>query len=191
GQGGQQGAAQQGAQQRSTTQQGATPQAGAQQGGAAGQQGATQQQGANGQPVIVVQGNPDAAPGAAPPGGNFQFFGGPGGPGGPGGNFQPPPGGFRGPPGGFGGGGFGGGGFGGFGGGGGQGGAPRGGRLNFSVYHTWVLESSTQLAPGLPVIDQLNGGTLGGGAGPSQHQLQFQAGYTQSGLGFRAFANWN
>jgi iron complex outermembrane recepter protein len=147
---------------------------------------------------IVVQGNPQAgAPPLGFPGGPGGFPGGPGGPGGfrgPPGGFggDGPPGGFRGPPGGFGGGfgggGFGGGGFGG--GGGGGGGAPRGGRLNFSVYHTWTLEATTQLAPGLAEIDLLNGGTLGGGSGRSRHRIEIQAGYTQSGIGFRLFSNW-
>ncbi|HEY1124126.1 MAG TPA: hypothetical protein VGE65_00725 [Sphingobium sp.] len=150
--------------------------------------GAPQAAQGEGGPAIVITGNPNAAPGGAPQGGNFVFQGGPGGPGGFGGG---PPGGFRGGPGGFGGGGFGGFGGGGFGGGGGQGGAPRGGRLNFSVFHTWVLDQTVQLAPTLPVIDLLNGGTLGGGAGPSKHQIQIQGGYTQGGFGFRTFINWS
>jgi hypothetical protein len=180
GQGGAPNAAQGGQTQPGQTQQSgqAQPQAG---------QGSQAQPAGEGGPNIVVLGTPNAAPGSAPQGGNFVFQGGPGGGG--------PPGGFRGGPGGgFGGGGFGGGGFGGGGfggGGGGQGGAPRGGRLNFSFFHTWVLDQTVQLAPTLPVIDLLNGGTLGGGAGPSQHQLQIQGGYTQGGFGFRTFINWN
>lgn len=166
--------------QPSQAQPSANPQAGQAQTPAEG--GAPQA--GQGGPAIVIMGNPNGAPGGAPQGGNFIFRGGPGGPGGP-------PGGFRGGPGGFGGGGFGGFGGGGFGGGGGQGGAPRGGRLNFSVFHTWVLDQTVQLAPTLPVIDLLNGGTLGGGAGPSQHQIQIQGGYTQGGFGFRTFINWN
>jgi iron complex outermembrane recepter protein len=202
GQGGQQGqgarpggqvgapnAAQGGQAQPGQAQPGQAPQSGqAQPQASQGQtQGGQAQQPGQGGPNIVVLGNPNGAPGGGPQGGNFVFQGGPGGGG--------PPGGFRGGPGGggFPGGGFGGGGFGGggFGGGGGQGGAPRGGRLNFSVFHTWVLDQTVQLAPTLPVIDLLNGGTLGGGAGPSQHQIQVQGGYTQGGFGFRTFINWN
>jgi len=123
-------------------------------------------QGQSGQAVVVTGNRPEQ--GGPPPG--APFSGGPRGPGGPGA--------FRGPPGGFGG--F----------GGNRGGNQRGGRINAAFYHTWVLDSTTQLAPTLPVIDQLNGGTLGGGAGPSRHQLQLQGGYTQSGIGFRMFANW-
>lgn len=167
---------------------GATGQAGTQ--GAQGQPGAggaPGQPGTPGQPVIVVQGNPDGAGAGGPPQ-NLQFrgpggpggFGGPGGPGGPGGA----PGGFRGGPGGFGGGGFGG-----FGGGGGGNG--RTGRLNFSLYHTILLDQTTQLAPSLPIIDLLNGGTLGGSTSIPRHQLQVQAGYTRGGLGTRLFANWS
>jgi hypothetical protein len=184
GQGGAPNAVQGGQAQPGQTQQSgqAQPQAG--QGQA---QGGQAQPAGDGGPNIVVIGTPNAAPGGAPQGGNFVFQGGPGG-GGPPGGFRGGPGG-GGPGGGFGGGGFGGGGFGG--GGGGQGGAPRGGRLNFSFFHTWVLDQTVQLAPTLPVIDLLNGGTLGGGAGPSQHQLQIQGGYTQGGFGFRTFINWN
>ncbi|MBO9670036.1 MAG: TonB-dependent receptor [Sphingobium sp.] len=173
-------------------QPGQSNQAGAPNAAAAGQPQQAQSQAgqsqsttpAEGGPPIVVQGNPNAA------GGNFVFQGRPGGQGGPGGpgGFGGPggPGGFRGP------GGFGGGGFGGFGGGGfGGGGNQRTGRINLSVYHTWLLDSTTQLAPTLPVVDLLNGGTLGGGANPSKHQVQVQAGYTQGWLGTRLFVNWN
>jgi len=176
GQGGQQGQGGQAGQGNGTTPA---------QGGANGAQ--PQGQGGNGNPTVIIAGGPDGVP---PPGagqgGNFVFQGAPGG-GGPGG------GGFRGPPGGFGGGGFGGGfGGGGFGGGGGgAGGVPRGGRLNFSIYHTWIFDSTTQLAPMLPVIDLLDGGTLGGGAGPSQHQIQVQGGYSKGAIGYRGSINWN
>ena len=77
-----------------------------------------------------------------------------------------------------GGGGFGGGGGGGGGrfGGGGPGGG--GGRLNFALYHTWHFTDRVEIAPGVPVIDLLNGGAIGSG-GQSRHELEAQAGYTQ------------
>ncbi len=160
---------------------GAAPTAGQAQAGAAAGQA---QSPADGGPPIIVQGTPGAPVGGQP---NFGFGRLGGGQGGPPGGFRGGAGGGFGGPGGGGFGGFGGGGFG----GGGQGGQQRGGRLNFSLYHTFVLDSTIQLAPSLPTIDLLNGGTVGGGAGTSRHQLQFQAGYTQGGLGFRTFTNWN
>ncbi len=181
---GQSGAQQPANGQAPATADGAAPAAGQAPAGAASGQG---QSSTDGGPPIIVQGTPGAAPAGGP---QVFAFGGPGGGrGGPGGGGGPP-GGFRGGPGGGGFGGFGGGGFGGFG-GGGQGGQQRGGRLNFSLYHTLVLDSTIQLASTLPVIDLLNGGTVGGGAGTSRNQIQFQAGYTQGGLGIRTFTNWN
>jgi hypothetical protein len=84
--------------------------------------------------------------------------------------------------------GFGGGrgGFGGFGGGGG-----RGGRLTFSVYHTWVLSDRAVLRDGQPTIDLLDGGTIGAsGGGTPRHQIELQAGFSQSGLGMRLNGDW-
>jgi hypothetical protein len=91
------------------------------------------------------------------------------------------PGGGRGPGGGFGG-------FGGPPGGGGPGGG--GGRINFAIYHTWTIDNTAQLAPSLPVLDLLNGDTLGGGANQARHQVQLQTGYSQSGYGLRLTGNW-
>jgi uncharacterized membrane protein YgcG len=91
-----------------------------------------------------------------------------------------------GPRGGGGGGGrgFGGGGFGGGGGG-------RGGRLTFSVYHTWVLSDEAVLRAGQPTIDLLDGGTIGASSGGTpRHQVELQAGFSQSGLGMRLNGDW-
>jgi hypothetical protein len=88
------------------------------------------------------------------------------------------------------GGGFGGG-RGGFGGGGFGGGGGRGGRLTFSIYHTWVFSDRAVLRDGQPTIDLLNGGTIGASSGGTpRHQVQLQAGYSQSGLGLRLNGNW-
>ncbi|MBN8829091.1 MAG: TonB-dependent receptor [Sphingomonadales bacterium] len=73
-------------------------------------------------------------------------------------------------------------GFGGFGGG--------GGRINFAIYHEWAFANTTQLAPTLPALDLLDGDTLGGGAGPSRHQIELQAGLSQSGYGLRLTGKW-
>jgi len=71
--------------------------------------------------------------------------------------------------------------------GGGQGG---GGRLNFAVYHEIALANTTQLLPNLPVLDLLDGDSLGGGAGPSRHEVEVQAGFSQSGYGLRLTGEW-
>ncbi|QDZ08908.1 TonB-dependent receptor [Sphingomonas panacisoli] len=88
----------------------------------------------------------------------------------------------------------GGGGFGGRGGGGGGrfgGGGPGGGggRLNFALYHTWHFTDRVEIAPGVPVIDLLNGGAIGSGGQP-RHELEAQAGYSNNGLGLRLSVNW-
>jgi hypothetical protein len=82
----------------------------------------------------------------------------------------------RGPRGGgrFGGGGFGGG----------------GGRLQLALYHTWTLKDEVLVRPGGPLIDRLDGGTLGRGGGASRHEIEAQAGITRNGLGARLSANW-
>jgi len=82
-------------------------------------------------------------------------------------------------------GGRGGGGGGRFGGGGGGG----GGRLNFALYHTWHFIDRVEIAPGVPVIDLLNGGAIGSGGQP-RHEFQAQAGYSNNGLGMRLSVNW-
>jgi iron complex outermembrane receptor protein len=84
-------------------------------------------------------------------------------------------------PGGFRGGGGGGrGGFGGF----GQ------GRLQLAVYHTWTFRDRIEVAPGLPVLDLLNGAAVGNGGGTPRHQLDVQAGLFKDGYGARLTATW-
>ena len=82
----------------------------------------------------------------------------------------------------------GGGGGGRFGGGGGPGGG--GGRLQFALYHTWNLTDEVLVRPGGPLIDRLNGGTLGRGGGQARHEIEAQAGLTRNGLGARMSLNW-
>ncbi len=151
---------------------------GGQRGAANGAQGG--QGSASGQPAVegatpqITPGAPVVpTPGAVPAGvgGGFNLAGGAGSGGGG-----------RGP------GGGGPGGFGGFGGPGG--GNQNGGRINFSIYHELTLASTTQLASALPVLDLLDGDSLGGGAGPSRHQIEVQAGFTQAGLGVRLTGEW-
>lgn len=100
-------------------------------------------------------------------------------------------GGFGGGHGGFGGpGGFGGrGGPGGFGGGGGGRALDNGARLEISLYHSWIFMDKVLIRNGIPIVDLLNGGTLGGGAQP-RHRLEFNAGVSDNGVGFRLTGTW-
>lgn len=93
----------------------------------------------------------------------------------------PPPGGF--PPGGFsGGGGPGGGGPpGGFGGNGAQ--------FQLSVYHSWYFRDEVRLSAGGPMIDLLNGGTIGSG-GQARHKIQLNTGMVDNSIGLRLSGNW-
>jgi uncharacterized membrane protein YgcG len=77
---------------------------------------------------------------------------------------------------------------GGRGGGGGFGGG--GGRLQFALYHTWHFKDEVLVRPGGPLIDRLDGGTLGRGGGQPRHEIEAQAGITRNGLGARLSANW-
>jgi len=130
---------------------------------------AGQQTAANAQPTQGTPPPPPPADAGGPPAGG------------------PPPGG-----GGFGGG-FrgGGGGFGG--GGGGRGGGRFGGaagRLQVAIYDTWTIRDDVLIRPGVPLLDLLNGDSVGGGGGRSDHQVQLQLGYSNNGLGVRAEGNW-
>jgi hypothetical protein len=85
------------------------------------------------------------------------------------------------------GGGFGGpGGFGGGRGGGGGG----GGRLSFSLYHTWHLEESILIAPGVPELDLLNGDATGSSGGQPRHEIRARIGYSNNGIGARLGVDW-
>jgi len=145
-----------------------------------------QQQDGNGQPPASGQATPNgqqpaqaAQANVPPPPGGFAPRPGDGGP--------PPAGTAPGgpPPGGFGGGG----GFrGGFGGGGGRGGGGfRGasGRLQVAIFDTWTLRDDVLIRQGVPLLDLLNGDSVGAGGGQSEHQLQLQLGYSNNGLGAR------
>lgn len=85
-----------------------------------------------------------------------------------------------GPPRGPGGGGF----------GGPRGGGQGGGRLQFSLYHTWHLTESILIAPGVPMLDLLDGDATGSSGGQPRHEIEARAGYTNNGLGARLSVNW-
>lgn len=116
---------------------------------------------------------------------------GPGGPGGPPpgvgrgpGAGGPPPGAGRGPGGGGGGGGgrgFGGGMF---------GGPGAGGRWSIAVYHTLRLDDEILIRPGVPVLDLLGGSATGSTGGSPRHEVEFDGGWFNKGIGFRFSGNW-
>ena len=80
----------------------------------------------------------------------------------------------------------GGGGAGGF----GRGGSGQGGRVQVSVYHTWHFKDEVLIRRWLPVLDLLNGDTLGSDGGTSRHELEAQFTYSNNGLGARLTGNW-
>lgn len=133
-----------------------------------------------------------AAPGAAPgaPSGGAVVAGAPAGgaPGGPGGMGAAIFGGGGRPPGGFGGGGPGPGGPGGGGfgrGGGGFGGGPGGGgggRWFVNLQYNWELQNEVLIAPGLPLLDLLDGDALTGG-GLAEHSGSLRVGTFYKGFG--------
>ncbi|WBH16710.1 TonB-dependent receptor [Sphingomonas radiodurans] len=92
-------------------------------------------------------------------------------------------------PGGRGEGGFGGRRGGGGGGGGGFGGG-RQGRVQLSVFHTWRLEDTILIRPGVPELDLLDGSATGSRGGRSRHEIEFNAGYNRNGLGVRLNGTW-
>jgi hypothetical protein len=75
------------------------------------------------------------------------------------------------------------------GGGGFGGGRRQGGRLQFSVYHTWVMKDEVRIAQGLPTLDFLDGEVIEGGFRP-RHKIEADAGYFNNGLGARLSADW-
>lgn len=119
------------------------------------------------------QPRPGGQDGAPPPGEGGDRPRGEGNNAGPGGQGRPG-GGFGGP--------------GGFGGGRGQGGG--GGRLSFSLYHTWHLEESILIAPGVPELDLLNGDATGSSGGQPRHEVKARIGYMNNGIGARLGIDW-
>lgn len=79
------------------------------------------------------------------------------------------------------------------GGGGGRGRGPQmqpgQGRFNLSIYHTYKLQDEIVIRDGLPVIDQLNGGSTSA-RGVSRQEIQLQAGVFRNGFGGFMNANW-
>lgn len=70
------------------------------------------------------------------------------------------------------------------------GGGGRQGRVQLSVFHTWRLEDTILIRPGVPELDLLDGSAVGARGGQPRHTVEFNAGYNRSGIGVRASGNW-
>lgn len=82
------------------------------------------------------------------------------------------------------------GGFGGRGSGGRGLGGGRQGRVQLSLFHTWRLEDTILIRPGVPELDLLGGSGIGTRGGQSRHEVQFNAGYNRNGIGVRLNGTW-
>jgi outer membrane cobalamin receptor len=84
------------------------------------------------------------------------------------------------------------GGFGGRAGGMGRGGfgGARQGRVQLSVFHTWRLEDTILIRPGVPELDLLNGSAISARGGQPRHEVEFNAGYNRHGVGVRLNGTW-
>jgi outer membrane receptor protein involved in Fe transport len=63
-------------------------------------------------------------------------------------------------------------------------------RLIFGFHHTWRLQDEILIRPGVPELDLLDGSALNSRGGQPRHELEFQAGAFQRGLGARLTASW-
>lgn len=71
---------------------------------------------------------------------------------------------------------------------GGRGG--RGSRWNISIYHTWRFTDRVQLAPGMPVLNELAGDAITVGGVP-RHSIEAEGGLFKNGYGLRLKAEWD
>lgn len=78
-------------------------------------------------------------------------------------------------------------------GGGGGFGSPGGrnrSRWNLSVYHTWRFTDTILIAPGVPILDQLDGNSTSAGGTP-RHSIEAEGGLFKNGYGLRLKGEWN
>lgn len=74
--------------------------------------------------------------------------------------------------------------------GGGRGSGQGGGRMTFSLYHTWHLAESIDIAPGVPQLDLLDGDATGSSGGQPRHEIEARVGYMNNGIGARLGVDW-
>lgn len=64
------------------------------------------------------------------------------------------------------------------------------GRYYVVLTQVWRLDDTIRLRSGLPAIDLLNGGTIGGTGGKPKHEVELQAGAYKNGFGVRLDGKW-
>ena len=74
--------------------------------------------------------------------------------------------------------------------GGGFFGGRRGGRINASLTHTITTKDELVIAPGLPVLDYLDGEAASRFGGTPRHRVEVRGSYYNNGLGVRLTADW-
>src|SRR5690606_886889 len=67
---------------------------------------------------------------------------------------------------------------------------PGQGTFNLSVYHTWRIQDEITIGDGLPVLDLLEGSSVGGQGGRPRHEIQAQAGVFRNGMGMFLNTRW-
>jgi hypothetical protein len=65
-----------------------------------------------------------------------------------------------------------------------------GSRWNLSVYHTWRFTDRVSIAPGLPVLNELDGDAITPGGVP-RHTIEMEGGVFKNGYGLRLKGEWN
>lgn len=74
----------------------------------------------------------------------------------------------------------------------GGGGRPTGagGRWNIAAYHTVRFEDEILIRAGVPVLDLLGGSATGSNGGSARHEVEFDGGWFNNGIGFRLNGTW-
>lgn len=67
---------------------------------------------------------------------------------------------------------------------------PGQGRFNIALFHTWRIQDEILIAPGLPILDLLDGDATDAGGGSPRHEIRAQGGVFKDGMGLFANATW-
>jgi hypothetical protein len=70
------------------------------------------------------------------------------------------------------------------------GGPGSGGRWSIAAYHTLRLDDEILIRPGVPVLDLLGGSATGAAGGSPRHEVEFDGGWFNKGIGFRFGGIW-
>ena len=71
-----------------------------------------------------------------------------------------------------------------------MGGPGAGGRWSLSLFDTVKLQDIVLIRSGVPMLDLLNGSATGASGGTSRHTVEFEGGWFNRGIGFRANGSW-